>query len=313
MGLMGSSETSFLRKRNRKGAIRVSKHTVWFTDEAEIAVKKLNLRERNESSTYRELWAIYFMIWTFIDRLKGSSILIQCDNQCLYWILKKGSSSALSIHTLLIRLFWFCHGHDLILDLIWIPRELNQWADDLSKQVDVSDWTVTSELWHMILETFGPFSCDRFSSAENACLPTFCSLVHSPEVSYVNAFARDWTGGKSWCHPPVNLIGEVIEKIRSERVKATVLVPAWTSAWWWLRLCPDGRHFGHWVLDYRMANSRTDLILGEGSMPRSMKGGCALYILDLDGASLKTSSMGPVAGFCVVRGCDLCNGLGSWL
>ena len=58
----------------------------------------------------------------------------------------------------------------------------------------------------------------------------FCSLVHCPGVYSVNVFARDWSEGKSWCHPPVDLIGEVIEKVKRGRTQATIL-PVWPSAW----------------------------------------------------------------------------------
>ena len=95
--------------------------------------------------------------------------------------------------------------------MAWIPRELNQWSDDLSKQSDKSDWSVSAWFWEDIQNSFGPFFCDRFASAENALLPVFCSLVHSPGVYYVNALAREWSDGKSWCHPPIEPISERIE------------------------------------------------------------------------------------------------------
>ena len=154
---------------------------------------------------------------TFATSAAGSSLLIQCDNQSVYWIIKKGSSNVLSIHGLLVELFWLCDSHCIDLDLAWIPRELNQWSDDLSKQADKSDWTVSDWFWHEIQLEFGPFFCDRFASTENALLPVFCSLVHSPDVYYVNAFARDWSDCKSWRHPRVDLIGEVIAKVRKDR------------------------------------------------------------------------------------------------
>jgi hypothetical protein len=100
-----------------------------------------------------------------------------------------------------VELFWLCWNNGIRMDLIWIPRELNQWADDLSKRVDVSDWSLADWIWKEVWEAFGPFWCDRFASAVNARLPVFCSLVHCTEVSYVEAFSRNWFEGKSWCHP----------------------------------------------------------------------------------------------------------------
>ena len=50
----GSASVS-VSKRTRKGEYKLSQHTVWFTAEAEIAIRKLSYRDRDESSTYREM------------------------------------------------------------------------------------------------------------------------------------------------------------------------------------------------------------------------------------------------------------------
>lgn len=312
-GLYSSSASVSVGKRTRKGEYKLSQHTVRFTAEAEIAIRKLSYRDRDESSTYREMYGVLFMVKTFANRAANSSLLIQCDNQSVYWIIKKGSSNVLSIHALLVELFWLCHAYSIELDLAWIPRELNQWSDDLSKQTDSSDWTVSDWFWNDIQHSFGPFFCDRFASAENTLLPVFCSLVHCPEVYYVNAFARDWSDGKSWCHPPVDLIGEVIDKVKKDRAQATILVPFWPSAWWWLRICPDGRHFSPLVQSCLKAHSRSGLVLGEGDMPRSMRAGCPVWVIDLDGDRLNSAVDGPIAGSCSLNGCSSCDGHGSWL
>ena len=119
-------------KRIRKGDYKLSQHTVWFTAEAQIAIRKLSYRDRDECSTYRELYGVLFIVKTFAARKTNSSLLIQCDNQSVYWIIKKGSSNVhvLSIHALVVELFWLCLSYNIELDLAWIPRELNQWSDD---------------------------------------------------------------------------------------------------------------------------------------------------------------------------------------
>jgi hypothetical protein len=114
--------------------------------------------------------------------------------------------------------------------------------------------------------------------------------------------------------PPPDLIGRVIEKVRSEEVKACLVVPAWTHSWWWLRLCPDGRHFGHWVRGYKSYVGRGTLVEGEGRLPMSMKQNCRILVLDLDGACHDSQGgCGPVADFCTLKGCADCNMKGSWL
>ena len=75
---------------------------------------------------------------------------------------------------------------------------------------------------------------------------------------------------------PVDLIGEVIDKLKRDRAHATVMVPFWSSAWWWLRMCPDGRHFGPLVQGFLKAHSRSGLVVGEGVMPLFMNSGCPI-------------------------------------
>ena len=131
----------------------------------------------------------------------------------------------------------------------------------------------------------------------------------------MNAMARVWSDGKSWCHPPVDMIGEVhvLAKVKTDKARATVLVPHWPSAWWWLRVCPDGRHFGPWVQGSLKAYSRTALLQGEGVMPRSIKSGCTVWVLDLDAGKQNAALSGPIDGFCLLGGCEACDGRGAWL
>ena len=129
----------------------------------------------------------------------------------------------------------------------------------------------------------------------------------------MNAFARDWSDGKSWCHLPVGLIREVIDKVRSDRAQATVRVPFWPSAWWWLRICPDGRPFGPLVQNCLKAHSRSGLILGEGDMPRSLTSGYPVWVLELDGDMYNTVVDGPIVGSCSLNGCSSWDDHGSWL
>ena len=54
-------------------------------------------------------------------------------------------------------------------------------------------------------------------------------------------------------------------------------------------------------------------MLGEGDMPRSMRAGCPVWVIDLDGDRLNSVVDGPIAGSCSLNGCSSCDGHGSWL
>ena len=256
------------------------------------------------SSTYRELYAVFFMILTFKDQLAGKWVRIQADNRSLYFIASKGSSSCLSIHNLLVRLFWLCSEHSIRWDIIWLPRELNQWADDLSKEVDQDDWSVDPKFWAVIQSRFGPFTCDMFASGATALLETFCALYWCPGVSYVDCFSGSWSGGNLWWHPNPGVLGNVLRKVKRDRARGSILLPIWPGALWWRELCPDGRHFGSLVVDWLRLPRRGALVRGSGSglwnreWPRT-----DIIVVRVDG-----SGLGVFKGdqFCSVEGCVDC-------
>jgi hypothetical protein len=159
------------------------------------------------------------MILTFKDQLSGKWVRIQADNRSLYFIASKGSSSCLAILNLLVRLFWLCSEYNIRWDIIWLPRELNQWADDLSKEVDQDDWSVDPRFWAVIQSRFGPFTCDMFASGKNALLEAFCALYWCPGVSYVDCFSGSWSVGILWWHPNPGVLGNVLRKIKKDRAR----------------------------------------------------------------------------------------------
>ena len=59
--------------------------------------------ERCQSSTYRELWAVWFMFSTFAERLRGCLVRVQVDNQAVYYLAIKGKSSVTVLHELLVE------------------------------------------------------------------------------------------------------------------------------------------------------------------------------------------------------------------
>jgi hypothetical protein len=256
------------------------------------------------SSTYRELYAVFFMIETFSQRLSGKWVRIQADNRSLYFIATKGSSSCLKIHDLLVRLFWLCSEAEIRWDILWLPRELNEWADKLSKDLDEDDWTVHPGFWAVIQRRFGPFDCDMFASGETALLERFCALYWCPGVEYVDCFSRSWSQGRLWWNPNPREVGRVLRKVDSDRATGALLLPMWPGAQWWRHLCPDGRHFSPSVIDWFYLPRKGALVKGLGTgMWNREDPRTDLMVVQLDG-----SGLGQFMGnhFCAAQGCVDC-------
>ena len=287
---------------------------VGYTEEALEAVGRLDKWDQEQSSTYRELFALVFMIDSFKHLIRNSSVLIQADNRALYFICAKGKTTVMVIHALLVKLFWMCIEYSIAWDIAWLPRELNQHADSLSKFSDTDDWRLGRRAWERVVGAFGPFTCDRFAADGNRLLDCFCALHWCPGVWFVDCYSGHWGEGVSWWHPNPKEVPKVLAKVRADRARGALLLPLWPGAWWWLRLCPDGRHFGDLVRGWLELPRASDLFIRgpsgsfwSGESPRSR-----VLVVWLDGAERQPVRAGRL-GFCALGGCHDCGITGCFM
>ena len=86
---------------------------------------------------------------------------------------------------------------------------------------------------------WGPHTLDCFASQCTKQLDRFCSQWWNPGCVAVDAFTLNWAKENVWLCPPFYLIGDVIQKIRQDGCHGTLIIPEWTSAWWWPLLFKD--------------------------------------------------------------------------
>jgi hypothetical protein len=298
---------SMVRELDDKGR----EHIVSFPRDVLEAVGRLDRWDQEQSSTYRELYALVFMIESFKNLIRDSSVLIQADNRALYYICSSGRTKVMVIHTLLVKLFWLCLDYKIGWDIVWLPRELNQHADDLSKFVDLDDWGLSRRSWNIVQDRFKGFNCiftcDRFAAEDNRLLQCFCALYYSPGVWFVDCFSRSWGLGFSWWNPNPREVPRVLAKVRKDRARGGLLVPLWLGSWWWMKLCPDGRHFGDLVRGWFELERSTNLFIRGPSncfwsreVPRTR-----ILVLWLDGSEKQSFKVGRL-GFCALGGCPDC-------
>ena len=85
------------------------------------------------------------MFSTFAERLRGCLVRVQVDNQAVYYLAIKGKSSVTVLHELLVKVFWLCTAYGIKWEVVWVPREWNQIADDISKWYDPDDCILVPE------------------------------------------------------------------------------------------------------------------------------------------------------------------------
>ena len=141
-----------------------------------------------------------------------------------------------------------------MLDVEWIPsyRDLNSYADYLSKIFDFDDWGISQNIFNYFNLLWGPFTCDRFADSKNKKVSFFNSKYFTPETSGVDAFAYDWSRYNNWLVPPINLVSKCIKHMQLCGVKGTLVVPKWKSAMFWPMLVNKFTDtFERFILEFR--------------------------------------------------------------
>ena len=196
------------------------------------------------SSTWRELRGVARVLASFAPRLAGLLVDFQVDSQCAQIIFSKGGSlrrgpdGSLYLHDEILAIEKTAKLYSIDLRLVWVPREENQLADDDSKMVDPSNYSLSREQFDEIDRLCGPHTVDRFADDRNKQTRLFNSRWFCPGTSAVDALAEPWRFENNWLHPPFSLISIVVAKLRDERGRGTLVAPRQVWRQWWPSLYP---------------------------------------------------------------------------
>ena len=131
--------------------------------------------ERNNSSTWRELKAVELGLISFAPSLLGKQVAWSTDNTNVVSIVHSGSKVT-ALQDLALRIFHVCVTSGISLEMKWIPRDLNSFADHLSRIIDFDDYTIINDdVFHILDVRWGPPTIDRFACSYNAKLSRFNS------------------------------------------------------------------------------------------------------------------------------------------
>ena len=148
--------------------------------------------------------------------------------------------SHLRCSAMLWKAFNFCAVFNVSIEIEWVPRSLNEYADSLSRVIDFDDWSVYTDFFTYISSLFGPFSVDRFASPDSAKCARFYSKFWCPGAEGVDAFSVDWVGENNWLVPPIYLISRTIFHSEVCGARGVLVIPKWLSAAFWPTVFPMG-------------------------------------------------------------------------
>lgn len=161
-------------------------------------------------------------------------------------ILQVGSKRP-DLHVVALKIFKLAIQYQIHLEPDWVPRELNEKADYLSRIVDFDDLYLNPDIFAELDTAWGPHTVDRFSDCSNHHLPRFNSRYWNPGSEAVDTFTVDWANENNWWCPPPALVPRVVSHAKVCRAVGTLIVPFWPSAPFWPLLHPSVERFASFV------------------------------------------------------------------
>ena len=193
--------------------------------------RMLNSYEIKKDSNERELIAAKETIFGAVKMLKNSTLTIHFDNSTAAKVMSKGSSK-LRLQTHALQMDNFCLEHNIKLNCVNIPRDLNSFADELSKITDYEDYSVNDLFLSKVLDDIEYIpTIDRFADNYNAKFPVFNSKTFCIGSTGVNAFNYDWGPDHiNWIFPPPRLLMKSLNQLKYSKGIGIFLTPEWKGS-----------------------------------------------------------------------------------
>ena len=134
-----------------------------------MAAKVFSEEEKGYHSTLRELLTVEFSLKAFKKEIVGANVSVATDSQSAQRILSAGSMKV-DCHRVAMRVARFCSNNRIVLDVQWIPREENEFADLLSREaevLDTDDWGISEAFLGILQGRYGEFTVDLFANDRN--------------------------------------------------------------------------------------------------------------------------------------------------
>lgn len=216
------------------------------------------------SSTWREIEAARRVLHNYMQTLKHKHVKIFTDNKNVDIILNTGSRNS-DLHGIALEINDNCKNENIILSSQWIPRALNKRADYLSRCYDCDDWAVSSKIFSLIDNMWGPHDIDRFASHLNNQCERFNARWWVPGVEAIDCFTQKWQGCINWLVPPPRCIARCIQKIEAESASCTLVVPEWKSAPFWPLILAESGRFKKYIVDIYVFPRKGSICKGSGN------------------------------------------------
>ena len=190
-------------------------------------------KEQVHHINWKELRVIWYLVR--LPSLIGKTIHIICDNMTtIAQINKFGGTRSQVLLDLTTRIWNHCLKTGTRLKTTYVPSQFNPADAPSRRMVTQLEWSIDPVFFQQLEKTWGHHTIDLFATAVNKKVPRFISWSPEPTAWSQDAFNSNWNNmGRVYACPPWSLLSKVLQKIKLEKVKATVITPYWPSALWY--------------------------------------------------------------------------------
>lgn len=203
----------------------------WSTEEASMHIN------------WKEIQTVFLAVT--LPQVQGRMANIIIDNtSTIAYINKFGGTRSPPLMEAADRVWRHCLATGTRLQTTYVPSSFNP-ADAPSREMQQQlEWSLDPAFFQELEWRWGPHQVDLFASPLNSQLPSFMTWKPHPAALATDALRHSWkTLGNLYLCPPWNLIPQVLQRLRQQKLDATLITPFWPSAAWFpsvqaMALCP---------------------------------------------------------------------------
>jgi hypothetical protein len=192
-----------------------------------------NASEQPHHINWKELRVIWHLV--HLPAMVGKTIHVICDNMTtIAQINKFGGTRSQPLLDLTTKIWDHCMTTGTRIKTTYVPSQFNPADAPSRRMVTQLEWSIAKPFFQQLESTWGHHYVDLFATAANAKVPRYISWKREETAWSQDAFNSCWSNmSRVYACPPWALISKVLQKIKQDKVKATVITPYWTSALWY--------------------------------------------------------------------------------
>ena len=191
-----------------------------------------NTQQQSRHINYKELLTVFIALKR--PSVQGRTVNIISDNvTTIAYINHFGGTRSPELMRLATTLWNWCLSTGTRISTTYVPSAFNP-ADAPSRRLTGQlEWAIDRKFFRRLDQQWGPHHVDLFASPINHHLPRYMTWKPSEGAVGHDALQHLWKPlGNVYLCPPWNLISPALQKIKQEKIMATIITPHWPSAVW---------------------------------------------------------------------------------